>query len=171
MIKIIKVLFKLNKKTNEISFLKMVKHLSLFAIHSEVSSCPWNKGHRLLQVGIQGKSIELGSAKPNHLTFLIDVSGSMMDADKLPLLKDALAMLVRQMRPVDRVGLVVYAGNAGLVLPSTSGDQKEKILQAIEALSAGGSTAGGEGIMLAYDVARQNFSDGAWFWYRQLPGC
>lgn len=132
-----------------------------FSIHSEISSCPWNTKHRLLQIGIQGRSVEFSNAQPNHLTFLIDVSGSMQSADKLPLLKDGLTLLVKQLRSEDKVAIVVYAGSAGMVLPSTSGDKKEKILEAITKLEAGGSTAGGEGIELAYAIARENYSERA----------
>ncbi len=130
----------------------------VFAIHPEISSCPWNNDHRLLQVGIQARSIKMDDAVPNHLTFLIDVSGSMSSSDKLPLLRDALSMLVRQMRDKDRVAIVVYAGSAGLVLPPTSGSHMPEILQAISHLEAGGSTAGGEGILLAYKMALEQYS-------------
>jgi Ca-activated chloride channel family protein len=94
---------------------------------------------------------------PSNLVFLIDVSGSMGEPNKLPLVQQSLRLLVNELRPVDRVAMVVYAGNAGLVLPSTGGDKKEIILDAIDRLSAGGSTAGGAGIRLAYDIAKQNF--------------
>ncbi len=131
-----------------------------FAIHTEVSTCPWNKEHRLALIGIQGKRIRTGELPPSNLTFLVDVSGSMMHEDKLPLLKRSLGLLVNELREKDRVALVVYAGNAGLVLPSTSGSQKEKIMEAINNLEAGGSTAGGAGIQLAYRTARENFLAG-----------
>ncbi|MBL7900547.1 MAG: von Willebrand factor type A domain-containing protein [Bacteroidia bacterium] len=129
-----------------------------FSIHSEISTCPWNTKHRLLQIGVQGRSVEFSNTQANHLTFLIDVSGSMQSPDKLPLLKDGLSLLVKQLRENDKVAIVVYAGNAGLVLPSTGGDQKEKILGAIAQLEAGGSTAGGQGIELAYTIAKENYS-------------
>jgi Ca-activated chloride channel family protein len=129
-----------------------------FSIHSEISSCPWNKNNRLLQIGIQARAVDLEHAKANHLTFLIDVSGSMQSADKLPLLQDALKMLVKQLREEDEVAMVVYAGNAGLVLPSTNGKHQTEILQAIDQLVAGGSTAGGQGIQLAYEIAKKNYS-------------
>lgn len=129
-----------------------------FSIHSEISTCPWNTKHRLLQIGVQGRSVEFSNTQANHLTFLIDVSGSMQSPDKLPLLKDGLSLLVKQLRENDKVAIVVYAGNAGLVLPSTGGDQKEKILGAIAQLEAGGSTAGGQGIELAYAIAKENYS-------------
>lgn len=129
-----------------------------FAVHTELNECPWNKNHQLLQVGVQGRSVEISHAQPNHLTFLIDVSGSMSSDDKLPLLKKGLQMLTNELKEKDKVAIVVYAGNAGLVLESTKGDKKEKILNAIENLEAGGSTAGGEGIELAYKIAKENFS-------------
>ena len=126
------------------------------AISTEVAVAPWNPAHRLVRVGLRGRPIDVEKLPPNNLVFLIDVSGSMEDQNKLPLLKSAFSLLVNELRPQDRVALVVYAGNAGLVLPPTPGDEKEVILQAIERLEAGGSTAGGAGIRLAYDVAKQS---------------
>ena len=126
------------------------------AITTEVGVAPWNPTHRLVRVGLRGRPIDVEKLPPNNLVFLIDVSGSMESPDKLPLLKSAFSLLVNELRPQDRVALVVYAGNAGLVLPPTSGDEKEIILQAIERLEAGGSTAGGAGIRLAYDIAKQS---------------
>lgn len=128
-----------------------------FSINTEVSECPWNSDHSLLLVGLQGKTLAAEQIPPSNLVFLLDVSGSMNMPNKLPLVKAAFRVLVRQLRSQDRVAIVVYAGSAGLVLPSTSGDEKEKILGAIEALEAGGSTAGGKGIKLAYAIARENF--------------
>jgi len=127
------------------------------AITTEVAAAPWNTAHRLVRIGLRGRPIPVDSLPPNNLVFLIDVSGSMRDETKLPLLKSAFRLLVNELRPQDRVALVVYAGSAGLVLPSTSGNEKERILQAIDALEAGGSTAGGAGIRLAYDVAKESF--------------
>jgi Ca-activated chloride channel family protein len=127
------------------------------SIMTEVGVAPWNPTHRIVRVGLRGRPITDDALPPNNLVFLIDVSGSMMSADKLPLLKSAFQLLVNELRPQDRVALVVYAGQAGVVLPSTPGSQKEVILEAIERLEAGGSTAGGAGIRLAYDVAKQNF--------------
>ncbi|PSB03990.1 vWA domain-containing protein [Merismopedia glauca] len=127
-----------------------------FSITTEVASAPWNEKHKLVKVGLQGKRLTNESLPPSNLTFLIDVSGSMSDPNKLPLVKSSLHLLVNELRPVDRVAIVVYAGNAGLVLPSTPANQKDKILQAIDNLEAGGSTAGGEGINLAYKVAQEN---------------
>ena len=131
-----------------------------FSVNTEVSVCPWNSSNTLLLVGLQGKTIDAIKLPSSNLVFLIDVSGSMNEPNKLPLVKAAFRVLVRQLRAQDRVAIVVYAGNAGLVLQSTPGSEKETILNAIESLEAGGSTAGGEGIKLAYDIARQNFLKG-----------
>lgn len=128
-----------------------------FSINTEISECPWNAQHKLVLIGLQGKKISTQNLPASNLVFLIDVSGSMSSEDKLPLVQSSLKLLVEQLRPEDKVALVVYAGNAGLVLPSTSGDEKIKIKDAIDALNAGGSTAGGEGIKLAYKVAKKNF--------------
>jgi Ca-activated chloride channel family protein len=127
------------------------------SITTSVASAPWNRSHRLVMIGLKARSIPTASLPPNNLVFLIDVSGSMDEPNKLPLVKSAFELLVNQLRPQDRVAIVVYAGNAGLVLPSTSGSNKETILDAITRLEAGGSTAGGAGIRLAYDIAAQNF--------------
>ena len=131
-----------------------------FSVTTEVAACPWNERHRVLLVGLQGRRMKTADLPANNLVFLIDVSGSMMEADKLPLVKEGLELLVNQLRPKDRVAIVVYAGNAGLVLPSTPGSDKGTILSAIQSLEAGGSTAGGAGIKLAYEVAKENFLDG-----------
>jgi len=127
-----------------------------FSITTEVTSAPWNSDHRLVRIGLQGRRIDLEDQPASNLVFLMDVSGSMRSPDKLPLLKQAFKLLVNSLREQDRVAIVVYAGAAGLVLPSTSGDHKEAILDAIESVEAGGSTAGGAGIRLAYDVARRH---------------
>ncbi len=128
-----------------------------FSIDTEVASAPWNPQHKLVQIGLQGKKISMEKLPPNNLVFLLDVSGSMNELNKLPLLKSSLKLLVNELRPTDRVSIVVYAGSAGLVLPSTPGNQKSKIIAALDKLEAGGSTAGGEGIVQAYKVARENF--------------
>jgi Ca-activated chloride channel homolog len=127
------------------------------SIITEIGACPWNKDHVLLHVGLQGKKMDLAKAPKNNLVFLIDVSGSMEDANKLPLVKEALKILVNNLREEDHVAIVVYAGAAGCVLPSTSGANKAKILESLDALHAGGSTAGGAGIQLAYKIAKDNF--------------
>jgi Ca-activated chloride channel homolog len=128
-----------------------------FSINTEIGACGWNTNHKLVMIGLQGKKIPTENLPASNLVFLIDVSGSMMEPEKLPLVQRSLKLLVDQLREQDRVSLVVYAGNAGLVMPSTSGAEKTKIKDAIDRLEAGGSTAGGAGIQLAYKVAEQNF--------------
>lgn len=128
-----------------------------FSFTTELSGAPWKPGNKLLLVGLQGVRIPVAELSSANLVFLIDVSGSMEDENKLPLLIKSFKLLVGQLRQQDRVAIVVYAGQAGLVLPSTSGMEKHKILAALDSLQAGGSTAGGEGIQLAYRVARENF--------------
>ncbi len=128
-----------------------------FAIHSEYGGTPWNKETQLVKIGIKGKEIPQNEIPASNLVFLIDVSGSMGSSNKLPLLKKAFKLLVNQLREKDKVSIVVYAGAAGLVLPPTSGTHKAKIIQALDNLDAGGSTAGGEGIRLAYKIAKDNF--------------
>jgi Ca-activated chloride channel homolog len=129
-----------------------------FTVHTEMAACPWNRDHRLVLVGLQGKKIAVDKLPPSNLVFLIDVSGSMQDPNKLPLVKASMNMLVDQLREEDHVAIVVYAGAAGLVLPSTPGSDKMKIKEAIQALEAGGSTAGGAGIKLAYATAKEHFN-------------
>jgi Ca-activated chloride channel family protein len=131
-----------------------------FAVHTELVKCPWNSEHQLLSVNLQGREIETGQLPASNFVFLVDVSGSMNEPNKLPLVQSSLMLLTDYLRPQDRVALVVYAGAAGLVLPSTPGNQKEKIKHAIESLGAGGSTAGAAGIQLAYQTARENFAVG-----------
>lgn len=126
-----------------------------FNVVTEASDCPWNKEAKLVHIGLQGKNIDLEKAPASNLVFLLDVSGSMSYGNKLPLLKESLKLLVNNMRSSDKVAIVVYAGAAGLVLPSTN--NKHKIMEALDKLSAGGSTAGGEGIRLAYKVAKEQF--------------
>jgi Ca-activated chloride channel family protein len=130
-----------------------------FSVYTEISECPWNSSHQLLHVGLKGKSIDKSELPPSNLVFLIDVSGSMGSANKLPLLKQAFRMLVNELRSEDRVAIVVYAGAAGLVLESTPGTEKAKILASLEQLQSGGSTAGGAGLKLAYKVAQENFKE------------
>jgi Ca-activated chloride channel family protein len=127
------------------------------AITSEVMTAPWQPQHRLVRIALQARRIETANLPPNNLVFLIDVSGSMNEWNKLPLVKQSLRLLVNELRPQDRVAIVAYAGAAGLVLPSTSGDEKVRIADAIDRLEAGGSTAGGAGIELAYRTAREHF--------------
>ncbi|MDA3929483.1 MAG: von Willebrand factor type A domain-containing protein [Prolixibacteraceae bacterium] len=129
------------------------------SITTEYSVCPWNSNHQLVLVGMQGKKIETDDLPPSNLIFLIDVSGSMSAANKLPLIQSSLKMLTNNLRPQDKVAIVVYAGAAGVVLESTPGSNKKKITEAINNLKAGGSTAGGEGLTLAYKIASENFLD------------
>lgn len=131
-----------------------------FSINTEYSNCPWNSNHKLLKIGLQGKNIPTENLPASNLVFLIDVSGSMSDANKLPLLKQSLKILVNELRKKDKVAIVVYAGAAGMVLPPTTGDEKQTIINALENLNAGGSTAGGAGINLAYKLAQENFVKG-----------
>ncbi len=131
-----------------------------FAIQTELSHSPWNTDTKILKIGLQGKNIPTLDLPASNLVFLIDVSGSMSAANKLPLLKQSMKILVNELRAKDKVSIVVYAGAAGLVLPPTSGDEKETINTALEKLNAGGSTAGGEGITLAYKIAAENFIKG-----------
>jgi Ca-activated chloride channel homolog len=131
-----------------------------FSINIELARCPWNPDHRLARIGLKGREIPVDKRPPSNLVFLIDVSGSMQDANKLPLLKSAFRMLVEQLGENDRVAIVVYASAQGLVLPSTSCSHKPEVLSALDQLNAGGSTNGGAGIKLAYDVAVQNFIQG-----------
>lgn len=131
-----------------------------FAAHVEMAACPWQSQHRLLRVGLKGKEIRTGDRPTSNLVFLLDVSGSMEPEDRLPRVRRSLRMLVEQLGENDRVAIVVYAGASGLVLPSTPGYQKEKILSALENLQAGGSTNGAAGIHLAYDTAAANLIKG-----------
>ena len=131
-----------------------------FAVETEVWDAQWTPAHRLVRIGLRAPSVETAHLPPSNLVFLLDVSGSMSPPDKLPLLKRAFALLVEQLRPSDRVAIVVYAGAAGLVLPSTPGNRRGRILEAMARLEAGGSTAGGAGIALAYEVARKHFIEG-----------
>jgi Ca-activated chloride channel family protein len=131
-----------------------------FAVHTEVVRCPWEPGHELLRVGLKGRAIDFAGRKPSNLVFLVDVSGSMDEPDKLPLVKAGLRMLVEQLGENDKIAIAVYAGNAGLLLPSTHGHHKREILEAIDRLVPGGSTNGADGIALAYDQAVQNFIEG-----------
>ncbi len=128
-----------------------------FSVNMEMGSCPWNDSHQLVHIGLQGKKIPTENLPASNLVFLIDVSGSMSAPNKLPLLKSSFKMLTKELRAQDKVSIVVYAGAAGLVLPPTSGHNKAKIMSAFDQLQAGGSTAGGAGIKLAYKIAKENF--------------
>lgn len=125
--------------------------------YTELSICPWNTNHQLLQIGVQSKAFNKVSLKGNNLVFLIDVSGSMSVQNKLPLVKKTLTMLTKQLKSNDKISIVVYSGAAGCVLKPTAGDRTSEILEALNALESGGSTAGGAGIELAYAIAQENF--------------
>ncbi len=128
-----------------------------FSVTTEMGVCPWNKESRLLLIGLQGKRLQGEKLPPSNLVFLIDVSGSMADPNKLPLLQEGFLAMVDWLGPQERVAIVTYAGNAGLVLDSTPGSQKETIKNAIRSLTPGGSTAGAAGIELAYEIAQKSF--------------
>ncbi len=131
-----------------------------FSINTEIADAPWNKNHKLVLIGLQGKKISTENLPASNLVFLIDVSGSMSSQNKLPLVKASMKMLVDQLREEDKVAIVVYAGAAGLVLPPTTGENKNEIKEAIDKLESGGSTAGGAGIKLAYKTAKEYFVKG-----------
>ena len=128
-----------------------------FNVYTEIAQAPWNEKHQLVHIGLQGKKISVDNLPASNLVFLIDVSGSMNQPNKLPLVKKSFQMLVDQLRPKDHVAMVVYAGAAGVVLEPTPGDDKRKILAALDKLQAGGSTAGGAGLRLAYSLADEHF--------------
>lgn len=131
-----------------------------FAVHADVAGCPWRPDHRLVRIALQGKRIDQTQRPASNLVFLLDVSGSMSAGDKLPLVLEGMEMLVEQLNQNDRVAIVVYAGAAGVVLDSTSCDRKQDIIDALRRLHAGGSTAGGAGIRLAYQTARDHLIEG-----------
>ena len=128
-----------------------------FAVTTDVAQCPWNSGHQLVRIGLQGRDVEVENRPSANLVFLLDVSGSMRTSKKLPLVKRALKMLVENLEPRDRIAIVVYAGAAGMVLPSTSCGESQKIHSALNRLGAGGSTNGGQGIELAYRIAARHY--------------
>ncbi len=131
-----------------------------FSINTEYGNSPWNPNHKLLKIGLQGKNIPMDNLPASNIIFLIDVSGSMNQENKLPLLKSSFKILLDQLRPQDKVGIVVYAGSAGTVLEPTSAQDKKVITDALDNLQARGSTAGGQGIELAYKLAQENFIKG-----------
>ena len=131
-----------------------------FAAHVEVADCPWAPQHRLVRIGIKGREMDRQARPASNLVFLLDVSGSMNEPNKLPLVKRGMQMLVEELSENDRVAMVVYAGAAGMVMDSTTGDRRSEILSALERLSAGGSTNGGAGIQLAYQTALDHFISG-----------
>lgn len=128
-----------------------------FEVYTELIQCPWNEENKLLHIGLQGRMIDAEDFPASNLVFLIDVSGSMANVNKLPLVKESFRMLVENLRPIDQVAIVTYAGAAGVALPSTPANEKNKILEAVDALGASGSTAGAQGIVTAYEIARKNF--------------
>jgi Ca-activated chloride channel homolog len=131
-----------------------------FGITTEVAACPWNGKHRLALIGLQARRLPAGKTPARNLVFLLDVSGSMMPSNKLPLVKTAMKMLAETLTADDRVAIVVYAGASGLVLPATAGNRAHEIQEAIDSLSPGGSTNGAEGIQLAYRIASEQFIKG-----------
>ena len=131
-----------------------------FSCAVDAAVCPWNPEHRIVRIGIRGKSVDVAEAPARNLVFLLDVSGSMESDDKLPLIKSAMALLVGQLDEDDRVAIVTYAGDSGIALPPTPGNDRTTILGAINRLSASGSTNAGSGIELAYELARKSFADG-----------
>ena len=131
-----------------------------FSVSGEVSACPWNSSHRLVRLGLKSQQISQAEIPARNLVFLVDVSGSMTPANKLPLLKRGLALLAENLRPKDTISIAVYAGASGLALPATSGNDRGHVLEALGRLEAGGSTNGGDGIRLAYATARQHFIKG-----------
>ena len=131
-----------------------------FSINVDIASCPWEEAHRLVRIGLKGREIAQDKRGPSNLVFLLDVSGSMTPPERLPLVKQAMRLLVEKLSENDRVAILVYAGASGLVLPSTTGDHKEEILATLDNLPSGRSTNGAEGIQLAYKVASDNFIKG-----------
>ena len=127
-----------------------------FSIYTELAACPWNEAHQLLHIGLRGRGMDMENAPPSNLTFLIDVSGSMSAPNKLPLVQQALSLLVDRLRPQDRIGIVTYASGTRVALQPSSGDEPEMIKRVINGLRSGGSTAGAAGIQLAYEMANQN---------------
>lgn len=129
-----------------------------FSVTADAAPCPWQKSHYLARIGLQARTIDKAKRPPTNLVFLLDVSGSMQAANKLPLVKQAMSMLVEELNDRDRIAIVTYAGDAGLKLSSTPGSDQARIIQAIESLQAGGSTNGAAGINLAYEEALRSFN-------------
>ncbi len=129
----------------------------ILGVTTHMTECPWNQGLKLLHVGVQSKKVDVKNLPPSNLVFLIDVSGSMGVPEKLPLVIASLKVLVNQLRPEDKVAIVTYAGYAGVALPSTFAAEKQKIMDVLDGLQSGGSTAGAQGIITAYQIALDNF--------------
>ena len=127
-----------------------------FSFITEISSSPWSNENKLIHIGIQGKKLDYNDIKPSNFVFLIDVSGSMEDPNKLPLLRKSFGMLLNKLDDRDKISIVVYAGAAGLIMSPTPASERRKIKEALNSLTAGGSTAGGDGIKLAYKIAKEN---------------
>ena len=132
----------------------------IFDINFEMAACPWEKSDMLLKTTISTEETDHDNLPPKNLVFLIDVSGSMTDANKLPLLKKSLSLLTMQLKKEDTISIVVYASSAGVVLPPTSGDKQSKIINSLDSLRSGGSTNGSQGIVRAYELAKANFIEG-----------
>jgi Ca-activated chloride channel family protein len=131
-----------------------------FAVLVDAAAAPWEPRHRLVRIALKAREVPEAERPPSNLVFLLDVSGSMDEPKKLPLVQRSIRLLAERLRPEDRVAIVVYAGASGLVLPSTTGDRKAEIVAALDGLRAGGSTNGGAGIELAYAIAREHFIPG-----------
>ena len=128
-----------------------------FSVTTELSECPWNGHNKLVHIGLKGKTLDNQTTRPSNLVFLIDASGSMSSNNKLPLLKKSFQLLIKSLNHQDKIAIVTYANEAHLVLPSTEASSRKKILSAIHAIKASGSTSGSQGIQLAYDVAQNNY--------------
>jgi Ca-activated chloride channel family protein len=133
------------------------KNEDVLAVSTQLTDCPWNPELRLLHIGVQSQIVDFKDLPVSNLVFLIDVSGSMQSQNKLPLLVSSFKLLLNQLRPEDKVAIVTYAGNAGIALPSTPVSNKQKILECLDGLTAGGSTAGAQGIITAYEIAKEHF--------------
>jgi len=131
-----------------------------FSTALDVAACPWQPSHRLVRVGIKAREVDVETRKPSNLVFLVDVSGSMQPDDRLPLVKQGLRLLTKELGENDNIGIVTYAGTSGVALPSTNGSRAAEILSVVESLSAGGSTNGASGIQLAYEMAQRHFITG-----------
>ncbi len=153
-------LVRIEEMVNYFSYSYPEPNDAAFSVSADTAEAPWDGSHRLVRIGLKGRNVEMAKRPASNLVFLLDTSGSMNGADRLPLVKRSLALLVDQLDERDSIAIVAYAGSSGLVLPATPGNQHEKILAAFDKLSAGGSTNGGQGIKLAYDTAAKAFVQG-----------